>query len=93
MNLAGPARQAGQPEQALPCLPPLASAQWRCLRTVSEVGDLAHAARKLHWSQALLKSVLAELQATVGAQHVQLADGRVLLSPTLKSLMAPAPLQ
>ena len=76
-----------QTSPALPDLPPLTGAHWRCLRLVGEVGDMAHAARRLHWSQALLKAVLAELQARVGAQHVQLADGRVLLSPTLKNLI------
>ncbi len=44
---------------------------------VSEVGDVAHAARKLHCSQALLKAALADLQACVGAQHLALRDERV----------------
>lgn len=63
---------------------PLSSAQWRCLRVVSEVGDVAHAARKLHCSQALLKAALADLQACVGAQHLALRDERVQLSQALQ---------
>ncbi len=70
----------------------LTRAQWRCLRVVSEVGDIAHAARKLHWSQAVLKAALAELHERVGAQHIALADERVQLSPTLKNLICQRPL-
>lgn len=70
----------------------LTSAQWRCLRVLSEVGDIAHAARKLHWSQAVLKSALAELRARMGAQHIALANDRVQLSPTLKNLIGQQPL-
>lgn len=65
----------------------LTSTQWRCLRVLSEVGDIAHAARKLHWSQAVLKSALAELRAHMGTQHIALADERVQLSPMLKDLI------
>ncbi|MEO6320180.1 MAG: LysR family transcriptional regulator [Polaromonas sp.] len=70
----------------------LTSAQWRCLRVLSEVGDIAHAARKLHWSQAVLKAALAELHERMGAQHIALADERVQLSPTLKNLICQQPL-
>ena len=79
--------------QSLP-LPGLAltSAQWRCLRVLSEVGDIAHAARKLHWSQAVLTSALAELRAHMGAQHIALSDKQVQLSPTLKDLIDERPL-
>lgn len=69
----------------------LTSAQWRCLRVVSEVGDIAHAARKLHWSQAVLKAALAELHERVGAQHIALADERVQLSPALTNLIRQRP--
>ena len=74
--------------QSLP-LPGMAltSAQWRCLRVLSEVGDIAHAARKLHWSQAVLTSALAELRVHMGAQHIALSDKQVQLSPTLKDLI------
>ena len=71
---------------------PLTSAQWRCLRVLSEVGDIAHAARKLHWSQAVLKSALAELRAQMGAQHIALSGKQVQLSPTLKNLIDERPL-
>lgn len=64
---------------------PLSSAQWRCLRVVSEVGDVAHAARKLHCAQALLKAALGDLQACVGAQHLALRDERVQLSEALQA--------
>ena len=70
---------------------PLSSAQWRCLRVVSEVADVAHAARKLHWSQALLKATLADLQACVGAQHLALLDERVQLSQALQELVRERP--
>ena len=70
----------------------LTSAQWRCLRVVSEVGDIAHAARKLHWSQAVLKSALADLYACLGAQHIALSDKQVQLSPALKDLIDGRPL-
>ncbi|MEC5214571.1 hypothetical protein RCH06_003136 [Polaromonas sp. CG_9.5] len=69
----------------------LTRAQWRCLRVVSEVRDIAHAARKLHWSQALLKSALADLHACVGGQHIALSDKQVQLSPTLKHLIDKQP--
>lgn len=72
---------------ALQPLPPLQRAQWRCLRVVSEFGDIAHAARKLHWSQAVLRLMLADLQAALGVQHVQVCADRVELSPALKQLM------
>lgn len=68
-------------------LAPLSSAQWRCLRVVSDVSDVAHAARKLHWSQPLLKATLAQLQACVGAPHLALRDERVQLSPALQELV------
>lgn len=70
---------------ALPDLRSLPRVQWRCLRVVSEFGDIAHAARKLHWSQAVLKAMLSDLQASLGAQHVQLADEQVRVSETLKN--------
>jgi len=91
MSPAGP---AGQAPGALAGLPPLAGAQWRCLRVVSETGDLAHAARKLHWSQAVLRAVLGDLQASLGSAHVRLAGRQVLLSPSLAHLVrqrAPCP--
>lgn len=65
----------------------LSRTQWRCLRVISEVSDIAHAARKLHWSQALLRAALAELHGHVGAQHIVLSDERVQLSLTLKKLI------
>ena len=72
-------------------LAPLSSAQWRCLRVVSEVGDVAHAARKLHCSQALLKAALADLQTCVGAQHLALLDERVQLSQALQDMLRERP--
>lgn len=74
---------------ALATLPP---AQWRCLRVVSEVADVAHAARKLHCAQALLKSALADLQAQLGAQHIALAGDSVQLSPELQDVLRQHPL-
>lgn len=80
------------PRPQLSVQTPLSSAQWRCLRVVSEVGDVAHAARKLHCSQALLKAALADLQACVGAQHLALRDERVQLSEALQAwVRQPAP--
>jgi hypothetical protein len=72
-------------------LPPLSSAQWRCLRVLSEVADIAHAARKLHWSQALFRATLAELQACVGTQHIAQLGERVQLSQALQDLLLPQP--
>lgn len=72
-------------------LAPLSSAQWRCLRVVGEVGDLAHAARKLHCSQARLKAALADLQACVGAQHLALLGERVQLSQALQERLRLGP--
>ena len=72
-----------EPHRPLPPAP-LSSAQRRCLRVLSEVGDVAHAARKLHCSQAMLKAALADLQACVGAQHLALRDERVQLSQALQ---------
>lgn len=71
--------------QPLPDLAPLPRAQRRCLFVVSEFSDLAHAARKLHWSQADLKAMLSDIQDRLGVQHVQVADGRVQVSELLKT--------
>ncbi len=65
----------------------LPRAQWRCLRVLSAVGDIAHAARKLHWSQAVLRLMLVDLQAALGVQHVQVCGDRIELSPALKQVM------
>ena len=62
----------------------LQAAQRRCLQGVIEVPDLAHAARKLHWSQAALKNVLSELQALLGHAHIGTVGARVGLSDALK---------
>ena len=71
----------------LPLLQPLPRAQWRCLRVVSEFGDIAYAARKLHWSQAVLRSMLVDLQAALGVQHVEVCGDQVAVSPALKQVM------
>lgn len=76
----------------LPALATLTSMQWRCLRVVSEVADVAHAARKLHCSQALLRDALETLQACVGAQHLALVGQGVQLSPALHDLLRRHPL-
>ncbi len=73
--------------QAPPDLPQLPAAQWRCLRVVSEYSDVAHAARRLHWSQAALKAVLSDLQTSLGGQHIHVADERVHVSEALKSII------
>ena len=65
----------------------LTSDQWRCLRVLSEVGDIAHAARRLHWSQVTVRAALAELNRRVGADHITLAGNRIQLSPSLKNLL------
>ena len=70
----------------------LTPAQWRCLRVVSEVADVAHAARKLHCAQALLKAVLADLQAHLGGQHIAWAGESVQLSQMLQDLLRLHPL-
>ena len=75
------------PQAPLLPRPLLTNAQWRCLRVLSEVGDMAHAARKLHCAQAALKGVLVELQTCLGAQHITLSDARVQLSPALQALL------
>lgn len=62
----------------------LPSDQRRCLRIVSAVPDVAHAARKLHWSQAALNAVLAELQSLLGQAHIRLDAKQVGLSEELK---------
>ena len=70
----------------------LTPAQWRCLRVVSEVADVAHAARKLHCAQALLKAPLANLQAHLGVQHIALVGEGVQLSQVLQDLLRQHPL-
>ena len=65
----------------------LTSDQWRCLRVLSEVGDIAHAARRLHWSQVTVRAALAELNRRVGADHIKLAGNHVQLSPSLTNLL------
>jgi hypothetical protein len=70
--------------KAPPDLSQLPAPQWRCLRVVSEFSDIAHAARKLHCSQAVLKAILSELQASLGGQHIHVLDGRVQISELLK---------
>lgn len=73
---------------ALPSdLPQLSSVQRRCLRVVSEFSDLAHAARRLHWSQATLKEMLSDIMASLGAQHIHVDADRVHISETLKSVI------
>lgn len=68
----------------------LTSDQQRCLRIVSAVPCVAHAARKLHWSQAGLKAVLDELQALLGQAHLWTDGARVDLSDALKKAIAKA---
>jgi len=68
-------------------LPQLPGVQRRCLHVVSEFPDLAHAARRLHWSQVTLKAVLSDLMASLGAQHIYVDGERVHLSETLKSVI------
>ena len=65
----------------------LPSAQRRCLRVLSEVPDMAHAARKLHWSQAELKTALVELQALLGQTHICTEGACVGLSDALKQAL------
>lgn len=74
-------------QSPLPDLGSLPRVQRRCLGIVSDVCDVAHAARKLHWSQGVLMAVLSDIQANLGAQHVQVADGRVQVSEALKQVM------
>lgn len=68
----------------------LHAAQRRCLGVLGEVPDLAHAARKLHWSQAALKTVLAELQVLLGQTHICTVGARVGLSDALKEAIEKA---
>ncbi len=70
-----------------PNLSPLTPAQRRCLRVLSEVPDMAHAARKLHWSQAELKTALVELQALLGQAHICTEGACVGLSDALKQAL------
>lgn len=62
----------------------LPSDQRRCLRIVSAVPDVAHAARKLHWSKATTNAVLAELQSLLGQVHIRLDGKQVGLSEAIK---------
>lgn len=62
----------------------LSSEQRRCLRILSKVPDVAHAARRLHWSQAALKSVLAELLSLLGQRHICISENRVELSVEMR---------
>lgn len=66
-------------------LPQLPGVQRRCLCVLSEFPDLAHAARRLHCSQAVLRAKLADLMARLGARHIHVDGERVQLSETLKS--------
>ena len=70
---------------APPDLSQLSSAQWRCLRVVSEFSDVAHAARKLHWSQAALRAIVLELQENLGTRHIHVLAGQVQISRPLKA--------
>lgn len=79
-------------QHLLSALATLSPAQWRCLRVVSGVADVAHAARKLHCAQALLKATLAGLQAHLGVQHIAWACESVQLSPELQDLLRQHPL-
>lgn len=76
---------------ASPDLSQLSAAQWRCLRVLGEFSDLAHAARKLHWSQAVLSAVVLELQESLGTLHIQVLAGRVQISRPLNAGIAGFP--
>ena len=68
-------------------LPQLPGVQRRCLRVLSEFPDLAHGARRLHWSQAILREVISDLMARLGARHIHVDGDRVQMSETLKSVV------
>lgn len=63
----------------------LSSTQRRCLRVVLEFPDLAHAARRLHCSQATLKVALVELETSLGQSHFRLEGVQVSMSDALKN--------
>lgn len=56
---------------------------WRCLRTLREVRDFAHLARRLHLNQAQLQQCLQDLARHLGPQHLQQQQGRICLSEQL----------
>lgn len=70
-----------------PDLSTLPSNQWRCLRVVSVYSDIAHAARRLHWSQVALKAMLSDLTISLGFQHIHVESDQVHVSETLKSVI------
>lgn len=74
-----------------PDLSTLPSNQRRCLRVVSVYSDVAHAARRLHWSQVALKAMLSELTISLGFQHIYVESDHVHVSETLKSVIEHQP--
>ena len=63
----------------------LTSDQRRCLRVVSEVPNCAHAARRLHWTQSALRSMLSELTSLFGSRHIDIAGAEVDMSVEFKA--------
>lgn len=55
-----------------------------CLAVLCEFNDVAHAARRLHCSQAQVLSRIRELQQLLGPDAVVFADGRVFVDPMVK---------
>lgn len=66
----------------------LTRVQRRCLRVLNEFPDLAHAARRLHWSRATLREVLSDLVSSLGDRHIHVDGDGVHLSDTLKGAIA-----
>lgn len=79
--------QREPPADCLARLGPQARGKWRCLQVLMAFEDLAHAARRLHLSQAALRELLLDLQQRLGAEHLRLEGERVALSAALRQAL------
>lgn len=62
----------------------LSSRQRRCLEVVCQFTSVAHAARRLHWSQAALEAEVQDLAHRLGDDTIRLHEGKVMTAEVLK---------
>jgi hypothetical protein len=65
----------------------LSSRQRRCLEVVCKFTSVAHAARRLHWSQAALEAELLGLSEVLGDDVLRLQEGKVVTAEALTRLL------
>ena len=58
-----------------------------CLAVLCEFNDVAHAARRLHCSQAQVLSRISELQQRLGRNAVVLEHRTVFIDPKVKEMI------